>query len=495
MREVVRFLQGGRVVELADVRPTETVLDYLRLRRGLVGTKEGCGEGDCGACTVAVGRLVEGRLVYQPVNSCIQFLGMLDGAELVTVEDLAADGRLHPVQQALVDHHGSQCGFCTPGFVMSLFTLYHAPETPATRKTVTDWLAGNLCRCTGYRPIVDAAMAACFTEIDDAFSRRAAETVAALEAMERDTRDVVIAQEGGGFFAAPATLDALADLAERHPDATLVAGATDVGLWVTKQLRELPQVIWLGRVRDLDRIEETPGGVLMGAGTTFAAAHPYMARIDPDLGELWRRIGSRQVRASGTVCGNIANGSPIGDSPPALIALGATIELRRGEASRTLPLEAFFIGYGKQDRAPGEIVTGLYVPRLDPNHAFRCFKISKRFDQDITSVLCALRVTLADGTVTEARLAYGGMAATPRRAENAELALLGARPDRPASWAAALKALADDFAPISDMRASEAYRKEVARALLAKALVEIGGTPDERTRVSGLRAGEIIHAA
>lgn len=494
MRQELRFLHRGKVVELTDVRPTETVLDYLRLRRGLVGTKEGCGEGDCGACTVAIGRLVEGRLVYQPVNSCIQFLGMLDGAELVTVEDLAQDGRLHPVQQAMVDCHGSQCGFCTPGFIMSLFTLYHAPDAPPTRKTVTDWLAGNLCRCTGYRPIVDAAMEACFQVADDAFSRRAEETTAALVEMASDPHDLRLGDKDR-FFAAPASLDALAALCEAHPDATIVAGATDVGLWVTKQLRDLPQVIWLGRVRDFEKVEETPGGVLLGAGATFSDTHAFMARIDPDLGELWRRIGSRQVRASGTVCGNIANGSPIGDSPPALIALGATLELRKGSASRTVALEDFFIDYGKQDRAPGEIVTGLYVPRLDPNHAFRCFKISKRFDQDITAVLCALRLTLADGTITEARLAFGGMAATPRRAAKAELALIGARPDQPASWAAALKALGDDFDPISDMRASDAYRREVARALLAKSLVEIGGTPDERTRVTGLRGGETSNAA
>ncbi|WP_425087425.1 xanthine dehydrogenase small subunit [Stappia sp.] len=493
MRSAIRFLHRGDVVELGEVGPNETVLDYLRLRRGLSGTKEGCGEGDCGACTVAVGRIVGGRLVYQPVNSCIQFLGMLDGAELVTVEDLAADGKLHPVQQAMVDFHGSQCGFCTPGFIMSLFTLYHAADVPATRKTVTDWLAGNLCRCTGYRPIVDAALDACFQTVDDAFSRRAAETMAALTALQ-DGADVMI-PTGEGFFAAPASVDALVELYDRHPDATILAGATDVGLWVTKQLRDLPKIIWIGRVAELEGAEETAGGVLMGARATFGDTHDFMARIDPDLGELWRRIGSKQVRASGTVCGNIANGSPIGDSPPALIALGATLELRKGADARTLPLDAFFLDYGKQDRKPGEIVTGLYVPRLDPNHAFRCFKISKRFDQDITAVLMAVRLTLVDGSITEARVAYGGMAPTPKRAAGTEIALVGARPDTPSTWAAALRALAEDFSPISDMRASEDYRQEVARALLAKALVEIGGTPDERTRITGARREEMSHAA
>jgi xanthine dehydrogenase small subunit len=488
MRDTIRFLHQGRVVEIGDAGPTETVLDYLRLRRGLTGTKEGCGEGDCGACTVALGRLVNGRLVYSAVNSCILFLGQIDGTELVTVEDLVQDERLHPVQEAMVTHHGSQCGFCTPGFVMSLFTLYHAEGVAASRRTVTDWLAGNLCRCTGYRPIVDAAMDACFDAAQDAFSARASETVARLQGLD-DGLDVMSGADDR-FFAAPATLDALARLYAAHPEATLVGGGTDVGLWVTKQLRDLPKIIWTGRVADFEGVEEATAGVLMGARATFADTHDAMRRIDPDLGEIWRRIGSRQVRASGTVCGNIANGSPIGDSPPALIALGATLELRLGSQARTLPLENYFLDYGKQDRAAGEFVTGLYVPRLDPNHAFRAYKISKRFDQDISAVLCAVRLTLADGTVTDARVAFGGMAATPKRAAKTELALVGARPDAPSTWAAALKALLDDFDPLTDMRASADYRREVARALLAKALVEIGGTPDERTRVSGARHQE-----
>jgi xanthine dehydrogenase small subunit len=487
MRRSLRFLHRGRVIELQDVGPTETVLDYLRLRAGLTGTKEGCGEGDCGACTVALGRLSGGRLVYKAVNSCILFLGQLDGAELVTVDDLASDERLHPVQQALVEHHGSQCGFCTPGFVMSLFTLYHTEGLAPSRKTVTDWLAGNLCRCTGYRPIVDAAMDSCFGVIDDAFSARARKTEEALRQLD-DRRGMAIG-DAERFFAAPASVDALAALCAEHPDATVVGGATDVGLWVTKQLRDLPKIIWTGGVSDFEAVDETPAGVLMGARATFADTHAAMARIDPDLGELWRRIGSRQVRNSGTVCGNIANGSPIGDSPPALIALGATLELRLGEQARTLPLESFFIDYGRQDRRPGEIVTGLYVPRLDPNQVFRAFKISKRFDQDISSVLCAVRLTMADERIVEARVAFGGMAATPKRAAKTEIALLGARPDAPGTWAAALRALADDFTPLSDMRASADYRREVARALLAKALVEMGGTPDARTRITGARTG------
>lgn len=493
MRDAIRFLHRGKVVELSNFSPTRTVLDWLRLDAGLKGTKEGCGEGDCGACTVALGRLSGDRIVYQPVNSCILFLGQIDGAEIVTVEDLAEDGRLHPAQQAMVEAHGSQCGFCTPGFVMSLFTLYHAEHARADRKVVTDWLAGNLCRCTGYRPIVEAALNSCFTAADDAFSRRESETREVLRGLA-DRKDVFVG-EGDRFFAAPASIDGLANLYARHPEATIVAGATDVGLWVTKQLRSLDKVIWLGRVEGLDRVEETASGLLVGAGATYAAVEPHIRRIDPDLGELWRRIGSRQVRASGTVGGNIANGSPIGDTPPALIALGATLELRKGEDARTLALEDFFIDYGRQDREAGEFVTGLFVPKLEPGQVFRAYKLSKRFDQDISAVMAAFRFTLVDGRIAEARIAYGGMAATPKRARGAEAALIGADPADPASWKKALKAVADDFAPITDMRASADYRREAARGLLAKALLEVSGASDAQTRVAGFREMEAGHAA
>jgi len=493
MRDTIRFLKGGQIVELDNVRPTETVLDYLRLVRRETGTKEGCGEGDCGACTVAIGRVVNGKLIYQPVNSCIQLLGMIDGAELVTVEDLAQDQRLHPVQQAMVDLHGSQCGFCTPGFIMTLFTLYHASGQERSRKTVTEWLAGNLCRCTGYRPIIDAALEACFNAADDAFSWRSSETRERLRSLV-DSRDIFLGTSSS-FFASPASLDGLAALYSQHSDATLVAGATDVGLWITKHLKTLPKVIWLGRIEGLDRVEETDAGVLIGATATFAATEAAVTRISPDLGELWKRIGSKQVRASGTVGGNIANGSPIGDSPPALIALEARLELQSAANDRTVALEDFFIDYGKQDRQPGEFVTGLFVPRLTENQAFRSYKISKRFDQDISSVMAAFRFTLDETRITEARIAYGGMAGTPKRATGAETALKGARIDDPSTWAAAIETLSMDFTPMTDMRASAEYRAETARALLAKALMEVDGTAAENLRVLAKREADHDRAA
>ena len=493
-REVVRFLRRGRVVELRDVAPTETLLDYLRRRERSCGTKEGCAEGDCGACTVAVARLGrDRRLVYEPVNSCILLLGMLDGAELVTVDDLASSSdRLHPVQRALVDAHASQCGFCTPGFVMSLFALYHA-GVRADRATVNDWLAGNLCRCTGYRPIADAALACCTGEADDTFAKRAPETAARLDAIADDA-DLLVGDDDA-FFAAPASEDALATLCARHPDATIVGGATDVGLWITKQLRELPRIVHTGRVASLHEVREGSDRIEIGAAATYAEAEGALRGIDPDAGEMLRRLGSKQVRAAGTIGGNIANGSPIGDSPPVLIALGASIELRHRDARRTLALEELFLDYGRQDRVPGEILTRITVPRLAGDERFRCYKISKRFDQDISALLGAFRFRIVRGRVAEACIAYGGMAATPRRARHTERAVAGLRLRAPALRPVAGEALAEDFSPIDDHRASAGYRLRVAQSLLVKALTEIAGRSSAETRLTGIREPETAAAS
>jgi xanthine dehydrogenase small subunit len=477
MRSVIRYLSRGRVIEVADVAPIRTLLDHLRLDRGLTGTKEGCGEGDCGACTVAIGRLEDGVVRYRPVASCIQLLAQVDGAEVVTIEDLAAGGTLHPVQQAMLDQHGAQCGFCTPGIVMSLFTLAEGDE-PVDRDHVRDALSGNLCRCTGYRPIVDAAL----TAERPAAPFATPETVAALQALATDADDVFVGSDTS-FVAAPTSVASLAHLYARHPDATLVAGGTDVGLWVTKRLMTLPKIILLNRVADLATLVETEAGVTLGAGVTFKHAEPALARLAGDLGPLIRRIGSRQVRAAGTVGGNIANGSPIGDSPPALIALNATVTLLKGDASRTLPLEDYFLAYGKQDRASAEFVASIFVPRPAANQAFRAFKLAKRFDQDISSVMLALLVTLDGSRITAARLACGGMAATPKRGARTEAALIGVDLADEATWDAAIAALGHDYAPISDMRASADYRLAGARGLLTRALAEIAGADATETRL------------
>lgn len=483
MSRGIRFRSGGRVVEVADAHPRTTLLDWLRLEARRTGTKEGCGEGDCGACTVALGRLRDGRIVYEPVNACILLLGQCDGAEIVTVEDLAEGGALHPVQEAMVAHHGSQCGFCTPGIVMSLFTLHEDeardPAAPVARATIDDALAGNLCRCTGYRPIVDAARDALAQPHDPRVSARREAAARDLAALAENDADLFVGDESR-FFAAPASAKSLSALYAVHPDATLLAGATDVGLWITKNLAAIEKVIWLGRVAGLDAIEATADRLVMGAMVSHGRAQARLGAIDPDLGEIMRRFGSAQVRASGTVGGNIANGSPIGDLPPALIALGATLVLESAEGQRRLPLEDFFLAYRAQDRRPGEWVRAVEVAKLGAADAFRALKVTKRFDEDISAVMGAFRIALDGRRIAAARIAYGGMAGTPKRAPLAEAALVGVDLDDPGAFAPALDALASDYTPLSDHRASAAYRALVARNILFKALTEIAGADDTR---------------
>jgi xanthine dehydrogenase small subunit len=494
MRNQIRFLRRGKVKTLNGFAPTLTLLDYLRLTERATGTKEGCAEGDCGACTVVLRRLRGERLVYEPVNACILLAAQADGTEVITVEDLAADHELHPVQQAMVDHHGSQCGFCTPGFVMALFALHHRADGRAVdRARVNDWIAGNLCRCTGYRPIVDAALACCAQPANDWFSTQEPAARQALTEL-KDVNDIFIGTKER-FFAAPAGITSLAKLYYANPDATLVAGATDVGLWITKQLRDLPKIIWLGRVKGLDEIEDRRDAVSFGAMVTQAEAMPYLAAIDRDLGELMRRFAGTQVRMAATVGGNIANGSPIGDLPPALIALGATLALQQADRPRTLPLESFFLDYGKQDRRPGEFLRVARIPKFGADEHFRCYKISKRFDSDISAVMGAFKLRLDGTRIAGARIAFGGMAGIPKRARATEKALIEKQIGKPADWEHALAALAEDFSPIDDLRASAKYRIEVARALLRKALTEIGGASTHQTRIVGQREAVDVGAA
>ena len=435
----ITFLLNGERVELRDVDPTTTALDWLRDTRGLTGTKEGCNEGDCGACTV----MLRDAGGVRAVNACILFLPQLHGKALRTVEGMVApDGTLHPVQQAMIDHHGSQCGFCTPGFVVSMAVAQERGQADHD-----DILAGNLCRCTGYAPIVRAAEAAAGAPVPDW--------------LQDGLPDV-----GPAPFA-PASADDLAAWYLENPDATLIAGATDVGLWVTKQLRDLPKVAFLHACADLQRIDRQGDLLRIGAGVSIARLRDAVQESHPAFAELLRRFASEQVRAAATIGGNIANGSPIGDAPPALIAMGATLHLRRGDTRREMPLEDFFLDYGKQDRQQGEFVEAVTIPAASPNLA--CHKLSKRFDQDISAVCGCFDIAVSDGMVTAARVAFGGMAATPKRAKAVEAALTGA-PFTEDGIAPALAAFETDFAPISDMRASAAYRMEAARAMLVRTL-------------------------
>jgi xanthine dehydrogenase small subunit len=489
-RDCIQFRRKDRTIRLDRFLPQSTVLDWLRIEERAMGTKEGCAEGDCGACTVVIARERDGRLKYEPVNSCIVTLGQLDGGELITVEDLAHEGKLHPVQTAMAAGHGSQCGFCTPGIVMSLFAHFHSGGDRTDRAGINDALAGNLCRCTGYRSIVDAAREACAGPATDHFSDRESETLVALKELN-DGEDLFVGDEAR-FFAAPASEDSLATLFQRHPDARLIGGATDVGLWITKKLMTIDKIIHVGRA-GLDTIEKAADALHIGAAATLANASSSLASISPDIAEIVRRFGSLQVRVAGTVGGSIANASPIGDLAPLFIALGGGVELRKGGRSRTLPLEQFFIGYGKQDREPGEFLRRLIVPGLPPATFFKAFKVSKRFDEDITTVLGAFRIGVEGGHVASARVAYGGMAATPKRALAVERQLVGVPLDDAGAWRAAAERIGDDFTPLTDMRASAQYRRRVAENLVIKALAEISGVANPVTRVFDRR--EQVHVA
>jgi len=469
----LQFLRRGKIVSVESFVPDTMLLDYLRLQERSVGTKEGCNEGDCGACTVVLGEARDGRMIYKAVNACILFLGQIHGKELITVEDLSEGGKLHPVQQAMVDLHASQCGFCTPGFVMSLFALGHAKEE-VSREDVITAIAGNLCRCTGYRPIIEAGLKAC-NGLKDKFAADEAQTVAALG----NTRQgELFVGDDRAFFAAPASANALAALAAQFPQARIVSGATDVGLWVTKQLKPQNQIIFTGGATDFALITETPDAVHIGAGATYSNALVALANLAPDMGAVMQRIGSVQVRNSGTIGGNIANGSPIGDMPPMLIALGATLILRHGRSERQIPLEHFFVEYGRQDRKPGELVWSINVPKPESDQHFRAYKISKRFDQDISAVMGAFLFTLYRDRVEDVRIVFGGMAPMPKRALKTEAVLRGK------TLADAMQVKLEDYAPISDMRASAEYRLETAQALLTKALLELQGETQTRVLVA-----------
>jgi xanthine dehydrogenase small subunit len=490
-RNAVQFIRSGRHVRIEQFLPRATLLDWLRLEDRATGTKEGCAEGDCGACAVVVARERNGSLVHESVNSCITLLGQIDGAELITIEDLAEDDTLHPIQDAMARLHGSQCGFCTPGIVMSLFAHYHSCDGRTSRDTINDVLAGNLCRCTGYRPIVDSALDVCKSGADDQFTHKAAARLRALRALD-DGADVFVGDETS-FFAAPVSERSFAELYVQHPDATIVAGATDVGLWITKKLAPLAKIIQIGRVVELAAVEESTAGFAVGAIVSLARAAPVLGAIDPDVAEVFRRFGSMQVRAAGTVGGSIANGSPIGDLAPMLIALDATVELRRGNDVRQLPLENFFLDYGKQDRRPGEFVRRLLVPKLAAGSRFRAYKITKRADEDISAVLAALWVKVDGNCISAARVAFGGMAGIPKRAKAVEEKLRGLSLTDTDSWRTAADAIGTDFTPLTDLRASAGYRGRVARNLIVKALAEFAGVSPQMTRVADRRV--VAHAA
>ncbi|HEY8710525.1 MAG TPA: xanthine dehydrogenase small subunit [Burkholderiaceae bacterium] len=484
----IRFFHRGAIVEVSDAAPTRSVLDWLREDARCTGTKEGCNEGDCGACTVVIGEIatpgdasaVRG-LNLKTVNACIQFLPTLDGKALFSVEDLkgmnaselhpVSDDKLHPVQRAMVECHGSQCGFCTPGFVMSLWSVYEHYQAGAarpSRQQLADELSGNLCRCTGYRPILDAGQR--MFELP-AVMLDTAPVIEALQGLKSAGTFHCTAGDGGDHYHAPTTLAELATLREQLPQAQLLAGSTDVGLWVNKQFRALGDILYVGAVEEMKVVSEQDGELRIGAGASLEAAWAALTQRFPELTDVWLRFASPPIRNAGTMGGNVANGSPIGDSAPVLMALDAQIELRRGARVRRMPLAAFYLGYMKNQLEPGEFVQALAVPMVVAARQVRAYKISKRFDCDISAVCAGLSIELDAGLVTTVRLAFGGMAATVKRAARAEAALVG-RPWDQSGVDGAKAALAQDFQPLTDMRASSAYRLQVAQNLLQRFWLE-----------------------
>jgi xanthine dehydrogenase small subunit len=486
-RATVRFLLGSQVVEVDGVAPSRSVLSFLREDLRRKGTKEGCAEGDCGACTVVLGELDGDDVRLRTVNACIQFVATLDGKALFTVEDLRQPGgALHPAQQAMVECHGSQCGFCTPGFVMSLWNVYVDRVDPTGCRRARDdelrtALTGNLCRCTGYRPILEAGQR--MFDLPAVTLDRAA-LAARLRPLQRS--EPLVYRHGGRHFWAPRTLDELVTLRAAHPKATLLAGCTDVGLWASKQLRDLGDILYLGEVAELQRIERRADSIVIGAGASLTDAYAALAQPYPQLREMWERFASVPIRNAGTLGGNVANGSPIGDSMPGLIALGAQVQLASVRGSRRMPLEDLYVDYMKKSMAADEIVAAVEVPLPGAALRFRTYKLAKRYDSDISAVCAAFALHVDGARIAHARVAFGGMAATPKRAAATERALAG-QPWNEATAEAAMAALDADYTPLTDMRASAPYRSAAARNLLRRFFLETradGATPLAAHQVS-----------
>jgi xanthine dehydrogenase small subunit len=471
----IRFVLDGKLQSIDGVDRTTTVLEYLREHLQRTGTKEGCAEGDCGACTVVLGNpnATGTEMEYRTVNSCIRFLPTINGRELITVESLRRDGQLHPAQQAMIDHHGSQCGFCTPGFVMSLYALYLRTSSPQ-REQVIEAISGNLCRCTGYRPIIQAGMSmAAYPQSTAPAGQKS------LDLLRGQSRPLRLP----GFYA-PYSVDELASELERVPEALLLAGGTDIGLWVTKQLRDLPHIIYIGEVAELREVRREADYIDIGAAVSLTDAWSVIVSEYAELEEIALRFASPPVRNSGTLCGNLANGSPIGDGIPVLMMLDARLQLRRGSEKRQLSLEEFYLDYKKTALAPAEFVSGVRIPIRRPGTWISAYKLSKRYEQDISAVSMGLSMNVNAGKIATARIACGGLAGIVARARRAEEALKG-QPWTEGTFEAAIQRLAEDFKPMSDMRASSSYRLKTAGSLLRRFFFE--HTPGGfSTRVTGL---------
>ncbi len=457
---VIRFKLNGEWRAESNISPTTTLLDYLRQSARLTGTKEGCGEGDCGACTVVIEVPRDGeRKTYHAVNSCLLLVPQVDGLSILTIEGLArADGALHSVQQALIEANATQCGFCTPGFAMAIFAFsqMHAPRTEAH---IHEALSGNLCRCTGYRSIVEA----CHATRSEPPGCGDTDTVPQLSIAEY--------RLGSQLYLAPHSLEELLDAKSRYPDAILLSGGTDLGLRVSKGHEAFPIVISTARVSQLRAITEGVDTLTIGGAVTYTQALPFLQKYFPRLADLVRRIGSPQIRNMGTLAGNIANASPIGDSIPSMMVLNAALTLRSSRGARVVKADDFFPGYRRTVIANDEVIESVSIPLVGPGTIFATYKVSKRFDQDISTIVGAFRLRVQQGVVTEFRAAYGGMAATVQRAKRVEELITG----RPWGRDALTKlddTIAEDFDPVTDHRGTRMYRLSVAANLMRRMQTE-----------------------
>ncbi|MDG2018105.1 MAG: xanthine dehydrogenase small subunit [Porticoccaceae bacterium] len=467
---MVKFLLNQSATVIDQIDPNTTVLDYLREHLYRTGTKEGCASGDCGACTVVIAEAEGDKLTYRSANACITAVGSLHGKQLITAEDLKHNNQLHPVQQTMVDCDGSQCGFCTPGFIMSMFALRKNSQTSDPHKTIES-LGGNLCRCTGYRPIVDAAEKMYEVPCEDHFSRSEKKVVEALNTINKEQPEVALSNAGKHFFS-PASVADLANLLLEYPQAKLLAGGTDLCLEFTQFLRDAEVLIYTGRVRDMAQVKLTDQYLELGAAVTYSQSKDALVDLYPDLHELIERLGSLQIRNQGTIAGNVGNASPIGDMPPVLIALNAQLLLRKGEQTRLVAVEDYFVKYKVTVLQTSEFIEKIIIPRPEAQQLFRTYKISKRLEDDISATCGAFSLQIDQGKVSDIRIAFGGMAEIPKRAQHCERAILN-QPWNKQTIELAASELAKDFTPITDFRASAEYRLSVSQNMLHRLFLEL----------------------
>jgi xanthine dehydrogenase small subunit len=467
---MVKFLLNQSVAVIDQIDPNTTVLDYLREQLYRTGTKEGCASGDCGACTVVIAQVEDSALIYRSANACITAVGSLHGKQLLTVEDLKQNSELHPVQQSMVDCHGSQCGFCTPGFIMSMFAL-RKNNSGADQHKINESMGGNLCRCTGYRPIVEAAEKIFKHPQIDQFTHSEDAVIAQLNQINSEQPVASLCYAGKQFFS-PSSSAGIAELLLQYPDAKLLAGGTDLCLEFTQFLRDAKMLIYTGRASDLSQIKLSEKNIELGAAVTYSQATDYLIKLYPDLKELIERLGSLQVRNQATIAGNIGNASPIGDMPPVLIALKAKLVLRRGKTTRVVSVEDYFVKYKVTVLQTSEFIEKIIIPRPQPNVQFKVYKISKRLEDDISATCGAFNIQIENGHVTYVAIAFGGMAEIPKRATHCEQALINQ------TWNEqtvnlAIGEMAKDFTPISDFRASAEYRLSVSQNMLRRLFLEV----------------------